>query len=815
MAELTEGTYLVINCHGLIPEGSFGTGTALTMDVKGGLDKSGTNVQVYHVTNSDSQLWRITKPEGTNWQVICSLTGKSLDIESGNLVAGANVRQWNDNNSNAQRWVIEDDSSRGFNYIYGGKVYTPYVIRCAPSQTLVVSTPATALDGTNVRLASYSSGSGGMEGPQEWIFVPAPVLTEQGAYEIVLAADTSMCLEVASGSTANGANIQVYSRNDSDAQKYSTQIVNNEQGIFKFTNAKSSKVIEVKGGTAKNGANVQQYASNSGQGQLWLPVQSGTVKIDGQTVPTYIIRTQLGTNFCMDCQGGGNTAKTNIQLHTANGSLAQKFAFVKTERLGSNIDMPGQIVHDIFTRTGYGDVTVNGLQFQSEKTHFQARYMVRRYKNKRVSYSDSSWMNWADDSTSRSGWGDAWTSTFDATPDGGLVTIPLTKTVNTSSTYPTADIFLEVRAFEPNYGSGFTAHGPSMRSTIRVAAVPVITLSSMELSADSNGKIGIKTVLSDSFGNGTQQLRARLLKDGNPLSSWVSTVSMTSWFLADETLYEIPDSGDAVVLEYSLVTDDGVGIMLTGKLEGSITYDSEGSGVFADVSEPDDQFCVNIVGYGNDQSDSDLVSANCYMVIKDIVNTKMIPCELISVEDNVYTWRAAPPLNQNGKFFITGKRSSSENLKTSVANYLVEAHEFLWNWEEFGTNSPLNACAAVFIYPDAPPQQTRTYQTDIQFAQPSGRRYPVAFASKSLTATMSVEAIIVDEDARYVAAGPLPSYTFMDDVKKLILLSGQGIHPVYRTPYGDWHWVGIEIVDTSKVNLEYSKVSVTQRAMED
>lgn len=799
MAEITEGSYMILNHY-----------STKLLDVRGASDKSKTNVQQYHKTaDLEAQIWHII-PDGMNWQIICSLTGKALDV-SGTPRQNANIQQYNDNNTTAQRWVIEEDS-RFPTFVYEGVTYPTYVIRAAGNTSFVAANGNSSADGANIFLQSYNStvSSGSSAYGQNWIFIPAPILTETGAYEIVLAADTRMCLDLANGSTANGANIQVYTRNDSDAQKFKASPAT-EAGVFKLINAGSSKVVDVKGGVAKNGQNIQQYTSNSGQGQLWLPVRSGSVKVDGQVLPTYIIRTQLGNNFVMDCKGGGKTAKTNIQLYTSNNSIAQKFAFVKTERFGSNLEMPGQIDHDMFTRVGYGNVEISGLSFMSKKTHFQARYMIRRYKNKRTSYTDTSWMNLADNQKNRSGWGDAWTSTFDVSSDTGFVSIPLSVNVTLDSINQSADIFIEIRTFEPNYGSGYTAHGPSMRSTIKAVALPNISLSSLTLETDSNGKIGIRSVLSDSFGNGTQQLRVRLLDaSSNPLSSWVSSVSMTSWFLADETLYRLPESEEPIKVQYSMLTDDGIGMTLNGVLDGSVSYSSS-SGMTVTVSdEPDDQFCVEVTASG-----SSLTSATCHMLVTDIVNTKMIPCDLVSSNNGVFKWRAAPPFNQNGKFFITGMASGSSDLIIASADYYVEAHEFVWNWQEFGTTDPLNSCAAVFIYPDVPPQQTRTYQTDIQFSQPSGRRYPVAFSSKSLQVTMSVEAIIIDDDARYVAAGPIPAYTTLPEVKKLILLSGQGIHPVYRTPYGDWHWVGIESVDTSKVNLDYSKVSVTQRAMED
>jgi hypothetical protein len=137
----------------------------------------------------------------------------------------------------------------------------------------------------------------------------------------------------------------------------------------------------------------------------------------------------------------------------------------------------------------------------------------------------------------------------------------------------------------------------------------------------------------------------------------------------------------------------------------------------------------------------------------------------------------------------------------------VDSHLFIWNW---GTNT-----AAILINSDDPPQQTRSYSTDIQFSTPAARRYPVAFGARATSVDLSVDGVIVDEYASYQSAEPLPPFTGIDDIKRLVSLTGEGIHPVYRTPYGDWYHVGIESVDVSKSKLWLYEAKVKQRAVED
>lgn len=804
---VSEGSYILMSAMALTPSHA--------IDVKGGSDKSGTNVQLYHRTTGDSQIWHACKPEDANWQLLCSLTGKCLDI-SGTIRNGANIIQYNDTNADTQRWIFTDLTEvletpyTASPYIsYGGKTYHAYAIRSAKNSNYCLHANQNE-DGRNIFLEPYDP----MVVSNWWIFVTAPVLTTEGAYEIVLASDTSMCCEVAGGSGSNGANIQVYSRNDSNAQKWHAQIVNEESGIFRLINVNAStianvKVLDVQGGSAKNGANIQLYSQNAGDGQQWLPMQSGIVKVDGQTLPRYVVRTKLGNDFVLDCKGGGKTAKTNIQLYSSNGSVSQRFAFVKTEALSNGLTAPGPINHDPFTRIGYGTVTVSDLKFLSDRSIFQARYKVRKYTNKRASYVDDSWKNLEDHSTSRSGWGDAWTDTFVASPEGGVVTVPLSLDISLDSTYRSADIDIEVRAFSPNFSTGYAAHGPATKSTIRVVALPTITLRSSDFGMDENDNFGIYVGLNDSFGNKCQQLRCRLIgSDGEPISSWSSSASMTVWFLAGKHLFRLPNNDETVTIEYSMIANDGVGSQINGTLSKTFTYSS--SGITASVSDADAMYCVDVAAQAESGT---LTDAVCYLLVNDVSDLTMIQCPQVSSSNGVFTWRTNPPLNQNGKILITGMVENSR--KIVLVDTYVEGHVFVWNWKAYGTDSPLNACALVFINPDSPPQQTRTYQTDISFNQPAGRRYPVAFSSSALNVSFNIEAVVVDPDARYVAAGPLPQYSSIEDVKKLILLSGRGIHPAYRNPYGDVYQVGIESVDTSKLDVGYTKATITQRVMEE
>lgn len=789
MAEPSEGVYKIL-C----------VGSQKAIDVVKDNDKSGQNVVQRTSDSSDGQIWAFDK-QSDGWQIKNSLTDKCLDIDKDKVANGANVQQYSDNNKRDQRWVVQTDGST---YTYGGVAYPRYVISpsAKTSLNLAVKGNSNAND-ANIIVANDSTNT-----HQRWILIPRGALTAWGTYEIVLAADPKMCIEVAGGSTANGANIQVYTRNGTDSQIFRASI-NSETFVSVFYNAKTEKCLEIKGGTAKNGANVQQGKYTGDDSQKWLPVKLGTCKINGQSVPTYEIRSQSGTNFTMDCKGGGKKAKTNIQVWTRNtSSLAQRFAFVKTERFVSKIATPGAISNTLFTRDGPGVVALSGLMFGSSLTDFQARYMIKRYGKNRALISTTNWMNVKDNAAAREGWGDAWTKTFSNAPVNKVVTIP--KTINITldtEDCVAADVIFEIRGFDSNYNkSGFKAHGGSKSTTVKVRQKPKFSLKSMSISAESN-KAGVRVILTDSLGEGCTRIRGRLVgEDGRPISEFVSKTELSVPFDLGGTLYRFPNQNEKVTFEYMILLKDNVNI--SGSIVEEFDYGS---------TTPD--FPLTIVPT-TDGSYGVLVTAPkhnsdaCVFVTQTFDGKRLVPCVLDSETDNTVTYRCFPPLNRDVGVYIYSSNASGQVLfGYDIVN--VKSHTFIWNWPSVANIGRITNFASIIVNSDAPPEQTRTFTSTVNYSSPAGRVLPVGFASLAVTADLSVGGVAIDEGASYQSAEPIPPHCSVSHIMQLVRLGGKGIHPIYRTPYGDWYWVGIESVDVSKTELNYSAVRITQHAVED
>lgn len=100
-----------------------------------------------------------------------------------------------------------------------------------------------------------------------------------------------------------------------------------KDGFYKIINVNSGKALDVSGASTANGANVQQYQWNGTDAQLWKFVDAGN--------GTYYIRSKLGKT--LDVKSGKTANKTNIQLYGMNGTNAQKWT-VGTNNLMAKIN---------------------------------------------------------------------------------------------------------------------------------------------------------------------------------------------------------------------------------------------------------------------------------------------------------------------------------------------------------------------------------------------------------------------------------------------------------------------------------------------
>lgn len=140
-----------------------------------------------------------------------------------------------------------------------------------------------------------------------------------GTYTIQSSVNSRYVLDITNGSTASGANVQLYQSNDTPAQQF--KVTHDSQGYVTFTNVKSGKVLDVYNGTAQNGINVRQSTSNNSRAQKWI------VRKDGNG---YSIISALNSNYVLNIANGKAYNGNNVELYSYSGSSSNRWLFNKS-----------------------------------------------------------------------------------------------------------------------------------------------------------------------------------------------------------------------------------------------------------------------------------------------------------------------------------------------------------------------------------------------------------------------------------------------------------------------------------------------------
>ena len=134
----------------------------------------------------------------------------------------------------------------------------------------------------------------------------------------VIARHSNKALDVTSGSTSNGANVQQWGRNDSAAQQWRLEDAGG--GAYKLRAKCSGKVLDVQDAAYGEGANVQQWDDWSSDNQKWQLEDAGNgfVRIRAKHSGMYL-----------DVAWGSTNDGTNVaQVNRYAASLAQQWKFV-------------------------------------------------------------------------------------------------------------------------------------------------------------------------------------------------------------------------------------------------------------------------------------------------------------------------------------------------------------------------------------------------------------------------------------------------------------------------------------------------------
>lgn len=791
---MDNGTYLILNANSL-----------LAMDVANASDAWGANIALWSVLRNDAQIWSVTDQGDEGWQILCSLTGKSMDVEDGNIKPMANIRQWEDNDANAQRWDITET---GNSVTYGGTSYATHKIAVHGTQLYVDATEEGSRPGVNVLLYSATTTKW-----QEWAFVPVSCLTEGGTYAIRSALDTKLCVDIASAATGAGANAVVWPFNGTNNEVFEA-IVNPETLTVRLVATHSGHALDVDHGATENGRQVLQWLTDieGNPNQEWLPVQSGTIKVNGATVPTYGLRNMSSETITrvIDIYGGSKTPGTNLVVWEWNNTPNQRFWFDKTEMTGAGIStpttaLPQQIQAD-------GPVTFR-LHFGCDEECYQARYRIRTYSGKdREKFEQTDWMNVKDNSKTNDGWGPAWTYSFtrEELESDGALELPVDFTLDVDGMTEGkayAELGLQVRAYRDSYGElGSHAHGPTASTTVRIARSPNVEMDKdtglFIRTTDVNGSetIAIEATLTHDVPLAkSHQVSGRLVDANGKYISEIVTVigsdpESISLVWPTNVLRRLPDDGERVGVAFGWRTADGG--YTANTLWGTVNYNISQS---ATINH-------SYVRHDKDDTWTDYLTMNahasdwCFLAIERGSGVEMFDCPTILSDSAHKTFKVLPPLNKPYRLILLARDGNSRFAIKTVTMPAFEAHVHTWSWRE-----RFDETANLHVSEGSRPKQTRGYDADSAVHVTTGRRHPVGWAHRSVSVDLSVEGSTYFGDEM--------RYSQDEDFERLTYIIGEGEHPVYRTPRGDWYRVIVKGVDNPYQEEWGSGVKVDQEAV--
>ena len=145
----------------------------------------------------------------------------------------------------------------------------------------------------------------------------ASTLTD-GVYTIASKLDESMVLDISGADHANGANVQLYKDNASNAQQFRFTYVG--EGMYTINSLCSDKVLDVADAGMSSGTNVWQYEDNGTLAQRWY--------VDLNKDGSWTITSALN-GLVLDVSGASRANGTNIQVYGSNGTAAQRFNLTK------------------------------------------------------------------------------------------------------------------------------------------------------------------------------------------------------------------------------------------------------------------------------------------------------------------------------------------------------------------------------------------------------------------------------------------------------------------------------------------------------
>lgn len=290
-----------------------------TLDISGASKELRANAIIYKPNGTSAQVFRIGKDANkpANRIRLAQAGNENRWLDKDGDDGTGNVHQWEWNGSYGQNWFFED-AGGGWYYIRNMNGY--YLDVC----------DAKNADGTNVQAWNFN-GSNAQKWKPVKVSGVARTIYPQGTY-VIRSKIGSRMLDVYGASSSEGAKVQLCQENGTAAQLF--RIGWNDaleaNNLRLLQSANDNRWIDA--GKKDDTGPVSQFAGNGGHSQNWFFESAGG--------GWYYLRDIYG--YYLDVKDAVNANGAVVQVHTFNGSDAQKWRVEKPNLAFASIDSVGQ-----------------------------------------------------------------------------------------------------------------------------------------------------------------------------------------------------------------------------------------------------------------------------------------------------------------------------------------------------------------------------------------------------------------------------------------------------------------------------------------
>ena len=316
-----------------IEEGTYVIKSAINdkfvLDIEDASKANGANLQIYQSNGTNAQKFKVKYLNNGYYTIESVNSGKVLDVDDAKKTQGTNVQQYDSNNTDAQKWTIKKNSDGTYSLVSKcNNLYMDVKDGIASNSRNI---QVYGGNGTKAQKFKFEKVADSINYSEK-----AEKTISDGTYTIKSAINDKFVLDIDNASKSNGANVQIYQSNGTNAQKFKVKYLNN--GYYTIESVNSGKVLDVDNAGKNQGTNVQQYGSNNTDAQKWI--------IAKNTDGTYSIVSKCN-NLYLDVKDGIASSGKNIQVYGENGTRAQKFKFeVVTNNSESNNVKPQKTIAD-------------------------------------------------------------------------------------------------------------------------------------------------------------------------------------------------------------------------------------------------------------------------------------------------------------------------------------------------------------------------------------------------------------------------------------------------------------------------------------